>query len=249
MTVSSDHIPFYQDIFDLDGFLRDPVLLFGVEDCYVRRKKFLDCLFRPKRFLRTQTGDWMRLRARKLLFGVKGGARRRRVPAIPANFREKTLQDILARYGLRDILTLDFFDNRADVIHDMNLPLPGSFRGRFATVIDIGNLEHVFDTRQCMWNLFQSVKLGGRLFMETPCKGYFNHGLHTFSPECIVQAFEINGFEIEYLRYSTPAGLEVERPDMIPDAVLFLAAVKRKEHEAFVVPQQGYWKDIYGKAR
>ena len=247
MTVSSDHIPYYQEMFSLEGFLADPVLVFGVEDCYVRRKRFLDCFFRPKRFMRRQVMEWARVRARMMLFGLKGTVARREVRDIPERFRQKTLQDILARYGLSEILTLDFFDKRADEIHDMNLPLPDSFNGRFSTVIDIGNLEDVFDTRQCMWNLFRAVKVGGHLLMVTPCKGYFNHGLHTFSPECIFQACEINGFEIRYLKYSTPAGLEIERPDMVPDAVMLFVAFKKYEHETFVVPQQGYWNDIYRK--
>jgi hypothetical protein len=146
---------------------------------------------------------------------------------------------------LRDIRTMDYFDKRADIIHDMNLPVDDSLRGAFSTVIDIGSLEHVFDTKQCLWNLFKLLKVNGHLLLDTPCNGYFGHGLHTFSPECLIQAVEINGFEVKYLKYSTPDGYELEHPGIVSNAIIWLAAEKKEEKESFVIPQQGYWRDIY----
>ena len=41
MAVLRDHIPYYLDILCMDEFLRDPVLVFGSQDCYCEKKRTL----------------------------------------------------------------------------------------------------------------------------------------------------------------------------------------------------------------
>jgi hypothetical protein len=183
----------------------------------------------------------------KLLLRNKSfkAARRTEQPEIPAKFRANNLQEVLRNYGMNSVKTIDLFDNRADLRLDMNASLPSELIQQFNTVIDIGTIEHVFDTKQALSNLMGLVGERGHLLIHTPCKGYFNHGFHTFSPECLLQALELNGFSIKYLKFSTPDGIEIENPGYAVDALIWIVAERLTTHKEFIVPQQGRWKTYY----
>ena len=235
MAIIRHHIPYYVDVFNIPGLLKDPVLIFGFHECVWGRKRSMRSRIKRRAKL------WMEMRMRKKRGRIKSHSMR----AIPEEFQQENLNDILRNFGLTDVRTMDYFDKRADIVQDMNHPIDESLKGAFSTVIDIGSLEHVFDTKQCLWNLFRLLKVHGYLLLHTPCNGYFNHGFHTFSPECIIRAVEMNGFEVKYLKYSTPDGFELEHPNIVSDAILWLAAEKKEEKENFVIPQQACWTDIY----
>src|SRR6186713_1142146 len=57
--------------------------------------------------------------------------------------------------------SVDLFDSRAELRYDMNLPVPESTHHKYSTFIDIGSLEHLFDTRQCIENCFRMLTVGG----------------------------------------------------------------------------------------
>ena len=235
MAVKRYHIPYLLDVFNIPGFLKDPVLIFGFQDCLWGRKRSM------RSRIKRRTKLWMEMRLRK----KKGRIKSHPMTAIPEKFQQENLNEILKNFGLTDVRTMDYFDKRADIVQDMNHPIDELLKGVFSTVIDIGSLEHVFDTRQCLSNLFRLLKVHGYLLLYTPCNGHFNHGLHTFSPECIIRAVEMNGFEVRYLKYSSRHGFELEHPDIVSDAILWLVAEKKEEKENFVIPQQACWTDIY----
>ena len=54
--------------------------------------------------------------------------------------------------GVKDFEVIDLFDSRATLNYDMNEPVPNREHGRYGSLLDIGCLEHVFDTRQCLEN-------------------------------------------------------------------------------------------------
>ncbi|MBN2301344.1 MAG: hypothetical protein JXN60_02380 [Lentisphaerae bacterium] len=89
------------------------------------------------------------------------------------------------------------------------------------------------------------VKENGHLFIHTVCNGYFNHGFHTFSPDCLLQALDLNGFSIRYLHFSTPDGIELNSPSIVVDALIWLVARRDKIVEPFSVPQQQKWAAYY----
>lgn len=169
-------------------------------------------------------------------------------PEIPDSasefFAYPDLNGWLRAQGFREVVTLDHFDPRADRLYDMNLPVPESEHGRYGTLIDIGCLEHVFDTRQCLENCLRMVRRGGHYFLHTPVKGYYGHGLHTFHPEALLSALELNGFEIVYLRYTGMDGVG-GAPEELSDALIWVAAHKVAEIERFTCPQQGRWSTRY----
>ena len=235
MAVLRDHIPYYLDILCMDEFLRDPVLVFGSQDCYCEKKRTL------KKFIKQRAKLWFQLLLKRKFEGVK----HRRLRKIPLEFQVNNLQEILKNYGMNEVKTLDFFDDRADFNFDMNNPLLSDLKGRFKTVIDIGSIEHVFDTKQCLWNLFDLLQTEGHLLIHTPCNGYFDHGFHTFSPEYLAQSVELNGFKIKYLKFSTPDGIELKNPNSVCDALIWIVARKVKNIKHFNIPQQGRWEKSY----
>src|SRR6267143_2395675 len=68
---------------------------------------------------------------------------------LPEDFNYPDVKTMLEARGLKDITALDYFDPAAELRYDMNLPVPEHEYERYQTVMDIGTIEHVFDTRQC----------------------------------------------------------------------------------------------------
>jgi hypothetical protein len=155
------------------------------------------------------------------------------------------LAGVLRAAGLRTIDVLDLFDARANLRHDMNEPIPPGWRGRYRLVVDIGSLEHVFDTRRCLENLCALVAPGGHYFGHVPVNGYFGHGLHVFNPQAIVGALTLNGFSVRMLRYTTAGGEPVDDPAAGGDVLMWIVARSDGEVEGFTVPQQSFWQAYY----
>jgi hypothetical protein len=201
MVILQRHIDFYRRIFEIPGFLADPVLTLGFQDILGRD--------------------------------------------LPEDFDRGDLKRLLRTRGLTDVTTLDLFDDRADLRYDLNLPVPEGEHERYGAVLDIGTLEHVFDTRQCLENCLRMVRTGGHYFLHTPVKGYFCHGLHTFHPEGLLRALEVNAFEIRFLAYSSLAGESLERPEEADDSLIWVVARKAAALDEFQNPQQSKWARRY----
>lgn len=91
----------------------------------------------------------------------------------------------------------------ADVLHDLNQPLPARFHGCFDVVIDGGTLEHIFNFPTALKSCMEAVVQGGRLMIFTPADGCMGHGFFQFSPELFYRACRhANGFEIERMLIS-----------------------------------------------
>lgn len=200
------HFPYYAEIFQLPGFLADPLLIFGFQDVWMPPE------------------------------GLPAGSEFAGCSDLNAYLRAR---------GLQQVLTMDHFDPRADRLYDMNEPVPETEHSRYQTLIDIGCLEHVFDTRQCLENCLRMVRPGGHYLLHTPVKGYYGHGLHTFHPEGLLSAIELNGFELVYRKYSTMYGQPVASPEEHQDVLLWAVARKAAGFDRFTCPQQGRWSTRY----
>jgi hypothetical protein len=154
------------------------------------------------------------------------------------------LGDYFASIGLSGT-SLDLFDARAELRYDMNEPVPVEEHGRYSTFIDIGSLEHVFDTRQCLENCFRMLRVGGHYLLHAPVNGYYGHGFHVFNPECLRGVLELNGFRLIYENYSTVGGEVVADPATPGDILAWIVALKEKEIHPFVCPQQRKWYTRY----
>jgi hypothetical protein len=146
-------------------------------------------------------------------------------------------------------LSLDLFDPRSELRYDMNYPVPEAEIERFGTLIDIGSLEHVFDTKQCLANCLGMIRTGGYYLLHTAVNGYYGHGIHVFAPEALIACLELNGFEIGYIRFSGMDGTPLESPRDGTDALVWIVAKKVRQVNPFACPQQRGWADLYEDTR
>lgn len=97
--------------------------------------------------------------------------------------------------GLRDVRAVDVNDYEgAEIIWDLNQPVPQELRANFDLFVDSGTLEHVFDVRTAMTNLARMVRPGGRVVHLTPANNYCNHGFFQFSPTFFADFYAANQF-------------------------------------------------------
>ena len=97
--------------------------------------------------------------------------------------------------GASEVLALDYTAlEGADVVHDLNLPVPKELHERFDLLLDPGTIEHVFDVRQVMMNIARMVRPGGRVIHMSPSSNHVNHGFYQFSPTFFYDYYSTNGF-------------------------------------------------------
>lgn len=204
MAIMDYHVPIYRDIFQLNGFFRDPVLMLGYQD-------------------------------------IMG-------ESVPEDFRFKDVKDLLSTKGIKNISTVDLHDPRANKRFDLNRPIPSEEFGRYNLVMDLGTIEHVLDTRQCLESCLRMVRIGGLYFVVTCVNGHFKHGLHVFNPDLFFNVLRDNGFEILFSKYSTMKGDIIADPSIREDVLIWLVAKKLKETGDFISSQQAYWTTTYRRS-
>lgn len=106
---------------------------------------------------------------------------------------------LLEHLGAREVHALDAsgFEG-ANLVHDLNVPVPEDWHARYDVVIDGGTLEHVFDFPTALANALRMVAPGGHYVAMTPGNGDLGHGFYQFSPELLFRALSpAHGFELE----------------------------------------------------
>ena len=161
------------------------------------------------------------------------------------DFCYPSLKELLASYNVKDVTVLDPFDPRADLRYDLNSPVPYSQHEKYQVLMDLGSLEHIFDTKQVLENCMRMVKIGGLYILHTSVNGYIYHGLHVFNPMLITEAFRLNGFDIIYLRYSSKNGVPLNDPAEAPDSLIWLVGRKTIAIDTFKIPQQTEFLTYY----
>lgn len=90
-------------------------------------------------------------------------------------------EDFLRRAGFTTIRSLDALAYEgAEIIHDLNTPVPPELEAISSFVYDGGTCEHVFDIAQAMRNIAALLKVGGTALISSPANGQCGHG---FSPD------------------------------------------------------------------
>jgi hypothetical protein len=134
-------------------------------------------------------------------------------------------ETFFALLGATNVTSLDCSSyEAADILHDMNLPIPDDLRGRFSLVHDGGTIEHVFNVYQALKNCMEMVQVGGHFTQVNVANNYMGHGFWQFSPELIFRAFSpANGYQIEavFLHENVPGGAwyVVSDPDKVNSRV------------------------------
>jgi hypothetical protein len=234
------HVPFYEEILRIPDFAQDPILTFGYQDIDGGAPPGPNPLLpRLRRFLVSEG------KLRRVANKVKSTLLPS--PPIPAGFRHNSLSDLLRAQG-NSVVSLDLFDSRAELRYDMNQPVPESEHRKYGTLIDIGCLEHLFDTAQCLENCIRMVRRGGHYLLHTPVNGYYGHGLHVFNPQGLIDCLGANGFKIVYLKYSTMFGKPISDPSTASNVLIWMVGRKERDVSAFTCPQQKIWSNYYAPA-
>jgi hypothetical protein len=113
----------------------------------------------------------------------------------------------------------------AEIIHDLNSPVPEALKSVFSVVYDGGTLEHIFDIRQAFKNCMDLVQVGGHFIQVSVANNFMGHGFWQFSPELIYRVFcEKNGFRtkavILHERFDKGAWYLVQDPEEAKERVL-----------------------------
>lgn len=158
---------------------------------------------RGVRFARTATLGRQGLHAsRPALLGLLGELGVAVPPSVERRLRDASqrfAEAFLELLGAETVTAVDASGYEgAQVVHDMNLPIPETLEGRFDVVIDGGTLEHVFDFPTGIRNAMRMVAPGGVLIVATISNNFAGHGFYQFSPELFFRLFcGENGYAVE----------------------------------------------------
>ncbi len=169
--------------------------------------------------------------------------------------------------GLPDLHVLDYSAHEsADLIADLNLPIPDHLKNRFDLIIDGGTLEHVFDVKQAFINVASMLKVGGRIIHMSPANNYVNHGFYQLSPTLFFDYYGANQFsdlrgyvvvQDKYYMASRPwefYELNPREHSWISSEhlgqllMVFFVAEKQAQSSVGKVPIQSYYSQEYQRA-
>jgi hypothetical protein len=133
---------------------------------------------------------------------------------------------------------------------DLNELLPDDLYGRFDLVVDTGTLEHCFNIGFAFRSMCQMIKLGGYIVTAAPLT-MVNHGFWNISPTAYLDAFDQNGFELQFLqgRVKGPEGIQLinfmpapTQRVLVPPDTGIICVAKRINNQLFEWPVQTKYK-------
>jgi hypothetical protein len=177
---------------------------------------------------------------------------------IKAIVSEKFADLFLAKLGFTNIRIMDASDYEgADIIHDLNKPLPEELRGTVRFLYDGGTLEHVFDVATALKSVINLLAVDGIALFASPASGQCGHGFYQFSPELFYRVLQANGFDDVVVYLTSTMGprrwFEATDPRTVRRRIQFMSgeplllitiARKAKDVPEFVIPQQSDYSDI-----
>jgi hypothetical protein len=171
-------------------------------------------------------------------------------------------QDFYERLGFAHVESVDVSDFEGCThLVDLNVPgVPEQLRGRFDAVYNGGTLEHVFDVRAALRNVFELLKVGGIAIHVIPTSGWVDHGFYQFSPTLFADYYGANHFDIleatllepvdgaeTYVAHTylpgTPGGANVS--EFSGRWLSYLTVRKREESSWNAIPCQRYYAAIH----
>ncbi len=131
----------------------------------------------------------------RLVYRGKGDRHYNRALA-KAGLSDVTIQDILSEdgfaekalkmMGFGDVESLDKSDfEGAQIVHDLNYPVPKELHGQFDFIFDGGTIEHVFNVPIALENMFKMLKTDGVFASTNGMNGWWAHGLYQFNPDIV----------------------------------------------------------------
>jgi SAM-dependent methyltransferase len=172
-------------------------------------------------------------------------------------------EGLLAAAGFTDVRSLDASAYEgADLIHDLNLPIPEAMADTVDFVYDGGTLEHVFDVATALRNTTRLLKVGGTLLISAAANNQCGHGFYQYSPELFYRYLEANGFESvrvylvgllspnRWRRVVDPKDLRARSQVMTAEPTqIIVIARKARTLNTPAIPQQSDYADLnWGKS-
>lgn len=106
-----------------------------------------------------------------------------------------TAKSFFRAFGIDTVHSLDIpgCEHPAEIVHDLNTPLPREHYGKYDFVFDPGTLEHIFDQRQCFETVRSVLAVGGVVCHFVPIYSY-NGGYYSINPNVVHDFYRLNGF-------------------------------------------------------
>jgi len=99
-------------------------------------------------------------------------------------------ESLILAMGARSVHALDYSSYEgAEILHDLNKPLPHELGDVCDLLFDSGSLEHVFNVPEALASYIKLVRPGGRIILDMPTTGCCGHGFYQFSPELFFNFF------------------------------------------------------------
>lgn len=172
--------------------------------------------------------------------------------------------------GFDAVSALDASDfEGADIVHDLNAPIPASQHGRYDLVFNGGSLEHVFHLPNALASVFDALRVGGRAVHIAPTSNLIDHGFYSFSPTLLFDyhaankwrvhapyIFQARTFSDPWTVYRYKPGSFAALAERFHDvrvsgvtiAGLFFIVEKTEETTRDAVPQQGQYERAWAAA-
>jgi SAM-dependent methyltransferase len=188
--------------------------------------------------------------------------------AIEDRRRALTDQEFFGAFGFDAVAAADYSDfDGAELVYDMNRnDLPAAHRGAYDCVVDGGTMEHVFHAPNFLANVFELLRVGGRIVHVCPASNAVDHGFYSFSPCLFYEFYKANGWHIDackLLDFGTKLlPIRMTAYDYVPpisrdllDGYLrgtvhytFFVATKLAESRGDRIPQQTFYQDLWDGA-
>lgn len=105
---------------------------------------------------------------------------------------DKVFFDLL---GIKQVRSMDVSTyEKADIIHDLNKPIPKNLEGQFDFIIDGGTFDHLFDLRTAFENVVKMLKVGGKVFQWNAASNFAGDTYLSFGPDFFYDYYVLNKF-------------------------------------------------------
>lgn len=97
--------------------------------------------------------------------------------------------------GVNELLAMDVSPYEgADIVHNLNLPVPESLHGQFDFIIDGGTFDHFFDVRVAFENVVKLLRPGGRVLQWNAASNQTGSAYLSFGPDLCYDYYVLNQF-------------------------------------------------------
>jgi SAM-dependent methyltransferase len=97
--------------------------------------------------------------------------------------------------GIKNVNVMDVSSYEgADILHDLNHPIPASLEGSFDFIVDGGTFDHLLDLRVAFENVVRLLKPGGRVFQWNAASNFTGGAYLSLGPDIFYDYYSLNKF-------------------------------------------------------